>query len=153
MALLAAACVNTVTHGHLKEDESLASIKVGSTTKAEALKALGSPSSESNFGPLTWYYVSSIKQNRSLFAPEITDQRVVEVGFNDQGVVASIKQYSLSDSKKIEVAQRTTPAEGQSLGFFEQLMGNLGRFNKDDTSTGVSHTHSTIGAPGGYPSI
>ena len=151
MAVLSA-CVTTVTQGHLKEDEAISAIHIGTTTKDEALKALGSPSSQSSFGPLAWYYVSSVKKNRSLFAPTIADQRVLEIGFDNKGVVSSIRNYSLADSKNIEIASRTTPAEGQTLGFFEQIMSNLGRFNKDDNSSGVSHTHSTIGAPGGYPS-
>jgi outer membrane protein assembly factor BamE (lipoprotein component of BamABCDE complex) len=151
MLLLASACVNTVTRGHLKEDEAISSIKEGVTTKAEALKALGSPSSESSFGPPTWYYVSSIRQNRSVFAPEVVDQHVIEIAFNANGVVSSLKQYSLKDSKEIQLASRTTPSEGQSLGFFEQILANLGRFNKDtDSSTSNSHTHGNTN-PSGYP--
>jgi len=153
MLLIMASCVTTVTHGHLKEDEALANIKVGATTKDEALKALGSPSSESSFGPTTWYYVSSIKQTRSLFAPEITDQHVIEIAFDAGGIVSSIKQYALKDSQDIQIASRTTPSEGQQLGFFEQIFSNLGRFNKnaDDSGISNSHTHGSGGAPTGYP--
>jgi len=153
MLVLMASCINTVAHGHLKEDEALSNIKVGTTTKAEALHALGSPSSESSFGPTTWYYVSSIRQNRSIFSPQIIDQHVTEIAFDGSGVVASVKEYALKDGKNIEIATRTTPTEGQHLGFFEQIMGNLGRFNKDDSGTSNSHTHGNTGvpSPSGYP--
>jgi outer membrane protein assembly factor BamE (lipoprotein component of BamABCDE complex) len=148
--MLSASCVNTVNRGHLKEDEALSTIKVGVTTRAEVAKQLGSPSSESSFGNKTWYYVSSIRQNRAAFAPQIVEQHTIEIAFDANDVVSSLKEYSLADSKNIEIAKRTTPAEGQQLGFFEQIVANLGRFNKKDDGISNNHGHSST-APTGYP--
>ena len=149
--LLLLACATTVPHGHLKEDEALSSIKVGTTTQAEVTKALGSPSSQSTFGPPTWYYISSIQEQRSILPPKKLDQHVVEIAFDSSGVVTELKQYALSDSKNIEVATATTPTEGQKLGFFEQMIDNLGRFNKPTNATSNAHTHGDTGIPTGYP--
>ncbi len=146
--------MNTVKRGHLKEDEAISSFKEGVTTKAEVLKELGSPSSESSFGVPTWYYVSSIRATRSVFAPEVVDQHVIEIVFDSGGVMTSLKQYSLKDSKDVQIASRVTPTEGQHLGMFEQMLSNLGRFNKDDSGISNSHTHGNTnpsGAGGGYP--
>ena len=85
----------------------------------------GSPSSESTFGPLTWYYVSSIHEHRSIMPEKVVDQHVIEIAFDSNGVVTSLKQYTLADGKNIEVASDTTPTEGQRLGFFEQIFDNL----------------------------
>ncbi len=143
-------CLNTVTRGHLKEDEALSHIKTGITSKSEVAKELGTPSSESSFGDKTWYYISTIKQNRSVFAPTIVDQHTIEIIFDASDVVSSIKEYSLADSKNIQVAQRITPTEGEHLGFFEQIFANLGRFNKDDNGVSNNHGHSSTN-PSGYP--
>ena len=154
MILLISACANTVNRGHLKEDEAISSIKEGVTTKAEVVKGLGSPSSESSFGNPTWFYVSSIRQTRSVFAPEVVDQHVIEIAFDSNNVVTSLKQYSLKDGKNVEIASRVTPTEGQHLGVFEQMLSNLGRFNKDTTdSTSNSHSHGNTNpsGAGGYP--
>jgi len=148
--LALSSCVNTVTRGHLKEDEAISHIKIGITSKSEVAKELGSPSSESSFGDKTWYYISTIKQNRSIFAPRIVDQHTTEILFDANDIVASIKEYSLADSKKIAIAERITPTEGQHLGFFEQIFANLGRFNKDDGGTSNNHGHSST-SPTGYP--
>lgn len=151
MALLLVACATTVPRGHLKEDESLTEIKIGVTTKDQVQKLLGSPSSESTFGPTTWYYMSSIHLNRSVLATKITDQHVVEIAFNQDGLVTAMRQYTLADSKEVEVATDTTPTEGQKLGFFEQILANLGRFNNNsDNGVSNSHTHGPT-VPGGYP--
>jgi hypothetical protein len=74
----------------------------------------------------------------------------VEIAFDANDVVSSVKQYSLADSKNIQIAERTTPTEGQHLGFFEQIFANLGRFNKDTNGNPASNTHGSS-APTGYP--
>lgn len=151
MLALLIACATETTGGHLKEDELLSSVKIGATSKDEVAKLLGYPSSESSFGPSTWYYISTTHRNRSVFATKVVDQRVLEIAFNNAGTVASIKQYALADGKNVQIATDTTPTEGQKLGFFEQILGNLGRFNNNaDNSASNSHTH---GNPmPGYPS-
>ncbi len=148
--VLLSACVTTVNRGHLKEDEAVSHIKVGVTTRGEVAKELGTPSSESSFGNKTWYYISTIKQNRSILSPKIVDQHAIEIVFDSNDVVSSLKEYSLADSKHIEIARQVTPTEGQHLGFFEQIFANLGRFNKNDNGASNSHTHGST-APTGYP--
>lgn len=148
--LILASCSNIVNRGHLKEDEEVAKIKAGITSRADVVKNLGTPSSESSFGPKTWYYITVIRETRSILPPKILDQHVVEIVFDSRDVVTSVKTYSMSDAKNIQIAQRVTPSEGQHLGFFEQIFANLGRFNKnDDNSTSNDHGHAPN--PTGYP--
>jgi len=144
------ACANTVNRGHLKEDQVIGNIKPGITEKSQVLKMFGSPSSESTFGVPTWYYISTIKENRSILASKIVDQNVIEIAFDSNGIVDTVKQYSLGDKKDIEIAKQITPTEGQSLGFFEQIFANLGRFNKD-SGGGVGNRHGSGTSPSGYP--
>jgi outer membrane protein assembly factor BamE (lipoprotein component of BamABCDE complex) len=145
MTLLVIACSMPVTRGHIHEAEAVKAIKIGVTSKDEVQKLLGSPSSESSFGLMTWYYISGVKNVRSLLKPEITEQNVTEIAFDGSGVVSSIKEYTLADGKKIDIAKRVTATEGQQLGFFEQIMGNLGRFNKEGSG---SPRRKTPGVPG-----
>lgn len=151
LVIFLAACANNVNSGHLKEDEALTSIKAGTTTRAEVARQLGSPSSESSFAPKSWYYISSIKRTRSLFAPKIVDEHTVEIAFDSNDVVSGVKEYSLKDSKDIQIVKRVTPTEGQHLGFFEQIFANLGRFNKEGASSGIHNSHAPGTSPNGYP--
>lgn len=144
-------CAHTVNTGHLKEDEALTNIKVGTTTRVEVAKQLGSPSCESSFSPKTWYYVSSIQKASAILPPKIVDEHTVEIAFDQNDVVSSIKEYSLKDSKNIEMVKRSTPTEGEKLSFFEQVFANLGRFNKDNGTNGVQNTHAPLPSPNGYP--
>lgn len=147
MALLIVACSTPVSHGYVHDEEAIKAIKPGVTTKDEVQQSLGSPSSESSFGLITWYYISSVKNTRSLLPPKVTEQNVTEIAFDGGGVVSSVKDYTLADGKKVDVVKRITPTEGQQLGFFEQILGNLGRFNKE--GSGTTGRHSSAGIPGG----
>ena len=149
--IILASCANNVNRGHLKEDEAVAKIKAGISTRGDVLNALGSPSSESSFGNKTWFYITSIKETRSIMPPKIIDQKVTEIAFDAGDMVTSIKQYSLADSKNVEIAKRVTPSEGQQLGFFEQIFANLGRFNKDDNGISNNHGNRSGTSPTGYP--
>jgi outer membrane protein assembly factor BamE (lipoprotein component of BamABCDE complex) len=148
---LLAACATDVTRGHPAEAEFLASVKPGVTTQAETLRLLGSPSSQSSFGPPTWYYISSVRQTRAVFAPRILDQHVTEIDFDANKKVSEIKQYTFADSKPVAMNGHVTPSEGQSLGFFEQIVSNLGRFNKQSGSGGGINNSHTHGNPSGVP--
>lgn len=141
MALLMVACTTPVSHGHIHEEEAIQSIKPGAT-RDQVLQALGSPSSESSFGLVTWYYVSTTKNVHSLLEAEVVQQDVTEVAFDGTGTVTKVNRYTLADGKKIALVKRITPTEGQQLGFFEQILSNLGRFNKDSSSGAVSRRPS-----------
>ena len=105
-------------------------LNVGESQKEDVTRALGSPSSTSDFGEETWYYISARKERQAFFAPEVTDQKVVKITFDENGIMKSMKRYTLEDGKEVVMVEKTTPTEGHSLGFFEQILGNIGRFNK-----------------------
>lgn len=126
--------------GHTKN------IVIGTTTRDDVRQLLGSPSLTNNFGEETWYYVSKKKEAVAFLKPKITDQHVTAVTFDPSGVVNKLEKKALKDSKQVAIAKEVTPSEGQQLGFFEQMLGNVGRFNASDN---MNRTRSTINSPGG----
>jgi len=105
-------------------------ITIGKTTKDEVLATFGSPSSQASFGDETWYYISERKEATAFLKPEVVDQKVVRLTFDTNGVVSNMETFDKSSSKDFDVAKRVTPTEGHQLGFVEQILGNIGRFNK-----------------------
>ncbi|MBV8121960.1 MAG: outer membrane protein assembly factor BamE [Alphaproteobacteria bacterium] len=130
-ALLAlAACSTTVEQrGNLPRSDLVAQIHPGKTTKDQVIKILGSPSSVSVFSDKDWYYISARTQQYAFFTPDVLDQQVYIVDFNDDGVVRGVEHKTLRDGKVVQPVARVTPAPGRELSFFEQLVGNLGKFN------------------------
>ena len=50
------------------------------------------------------------------------------VKFDENGYVESIEEVSDLEPLNVEYVSKETPTEGHSLGFFEQILGNVGRF-------------------------
>jgi outer membrane protein assembly factor BamE (lipoprotein component of BamABCDE complex) len=121
---------NVDQRGNLPNPDKLAEIHAGTTTKDEVAKILGTPSSVSVFNnDKSWYYISRRTSQTAFFEPDVLDQQVYIVNFDDQGVVKAVDHKALEDGKEITPVARATPAPGRELSFLEQLIGNLGKFN------------------------
>jgi outer membrane protein assembly factor BamE (lipoprotein component of BamABCDE complex) len=141
--LLLAGCEGQVaTHGDPLDEVELARLQPGTHTRADVARLIGSPSSVPLFDPNTWYYISNREETLAFFAPESIERQVVTIRFGDDGVVTAIDKFGLERGEKVDIVSRETPSFGQSPTVVQQLMGNLGRFNKESTGPGG-------GGPGG----
>lgn len=129
LALVLAGCtISEDQRGNLPDPDKLAQVKPGSTTKEQVVKILGSPSSESTFDDDTWYYISRKTKQVAFFSPDLLDQQVFIVDFDNKGVVRDLGHKSMADGIPVSPAPGATPAPGRELSFMEQLIGNIGRF-------------------------
>src|SRR3546814_13512823 len=90
-AVTLAGCAPTVaTRGNLVEDTRLAQIQPGVSTRDDVAVILGTPTTVSTFEDNIWYYIGQRTEKSAFWNPEIVDRRVLEVTFDDQGVVRTI---------------------------------------------------------------
>ncbi len=130
------ACVATVDQrGNLPEPDKFAQIRPGTTTREQVAKILGTPSSTGVFDDKNWYYISRRTKQVAFFDPDVLDQQVYIVNFDATGVVRAVDHKDLKDARDIEPAPGATPAPGRELTFLEQVLGNIGRFNKGGSSS------------------
>ena len=130
--VVAAGCTPKVeTHGYVLSEDRIEEVKPGIHTRADVAELLGSPSNVATFNDTTWYYVSKRIEKFAFFDPKVLDQQVVMVKFEDSGFVEGVVRYDLADGQVIEPVPRKTVTRGKELGFFEQIFGNIGRFNKE----------------------
>lgn len=135
---LAACSPRITTHGHVPDPEALDRIRPGVHNELEVAQFLGTPSTTVLFGEPTWLYITERTEAYAFLEPEVVDQRVVAIAFNDAGVVTQVDQYVLEDGILVDPVTRTTPTYGKQLGLLEQLVGNIGRFaGQDDAPSGV----------------
>lgn len=115
--------------GYQVDQQSLDQIKVGATTKPQALALMGTPSTTSTVGGDAWYYIGQ-KMSRALaFMPaKMTDQSVLAIYFDKSGKVARIANYGMQDGKVFDFVSRTTPTGGQEPNFLRNIMTGLFRF-------------------------
>jgi len=143
-----AGCGATVDQrGNLPETDKLAEIRPGTTTRDQVVKILGTPSSTGAFDDKNWFYISRKTEQFAFLNPKVLDQQVYIVRFDGNGVVASVDRKDLQDGRDIQPVPGATPAPGRELTFIEQVLGNLGRFNKGGGRAGEPEAK----APGPNP--
>ena len=123
-----AAC--TPTHnvrGNLIEDYQLEDIQAGVDGRSDILRKLGSPTTRAPFDDDVWYYLGQETEKRGVFDPEVKNERVVVVFFNDDGMVEKI-EYVDTNRMNIPVARDKTHTSGNEMTVMQQLLGNIGRF-------------------------
>lgn len=127
-----AGCTPTqATRGNIVEDYRMAEIVPGVSTRTSVLQSLGSPTTEAPFDPNVWYYIGQKTEKTGIFDPKVVDKKVVVVAFNTDGVVDTIEEVK-ADQIDIPHVRRKTPTSGNEITVLQQLLGNVGRFNKQD---------------------
>jgi outer membrane protein assembly factor BamE (lipoprotein component of BamABCDE complex) len=138
LALAASACTPRIDQrGNKPDEEQVVLINPGVDDKNRVAELIGTPSTISTFDDRTWYYISKRTEQTAFFDPDVIDQEILAISFDEQGVVDNMRIYGPEDGRTIAYVDRTTPTEGNELTFFQQLLGNLGRFNPegDDAPT------------------
>jgi len=116
--------------GYQVDQETVSQIKVGATTKPEALSLLGTPSTTSTVGGDAWYYIGQKMHQAVAFMPvQMTDQHVLAVYFDKGGKVSRVANYGMQDGKVFDYVSRTTPTGGTEPDFLRNIMGGLFRFS------------------------
>jgi outer membrane protein assembly factor BamE (lipoprotein component of BamABCDE complex) len=126
-----AGCQSTVDiRGFVPDDASLEQIQVGLQQRDDVRELLGTPSTTTPFGDETWLYISRRTVSNPFFQPKVLDQQVVAIVFDARGIVADVRKLDFADGKLVSHLARVTPSPGKELNFLEQLVGNVGRFNR-----------------------
>ena len=136
LLLALSACTPTeAVRGNLLQNYQLAEVKVGVDTQSDVTHKLGSPTTIAPFDSNTWYYMGQRTSKRGILDPKILEERVVTVTFSSSGVVQMVKD---DRPKRLDFPydHSKTPTSGNDVTVMQQMIGNLGKFNKADTGKG-----------------
>lgn len=117
------------THGYVPAEAYVKRVQIGEDSRADVVSKIGRPSTTAAFENTEWYYISRSTVTRAFLAPKATEQKVMVLAFDADGLVQSIDRYGLQDGQVVDLVTRTTPTRGKRLTFLQQLLGNVGRFN------------------------
>ncbi|MEM8647386.1 MAG: outer membrane protein assembly factor BamE [Pseudomonadota bacterium] len=130
LALTLVACSPVIDHrGYLPRGQDVQKLQVGmSKTEVEAL--LGSPSTTAtvNTSGDSYYYVSSVVEQKPVFGAEVQDRQVIAVRFDIEDRVQNFAHYGLEDGRIVDFISRETPTEGREASLIREFFGNLGKF-------------------------
>lgn len=132
LCLLAACTPRIDARGNLPESDRVLRIEPGVHTRQDVMALLGSPSTVGTFQGEAWYYVSKRTETVAFLEPEVKDRNIIVVLFDPQtGIVKDVRGIGLEDGADVHMVERETPTSGRSVSFFQQIFGNIGKFNKE----------------------
>ena len=122
----------------MPNEEAIAEIKAGATSRDQVRRLLGSPTTVGTFDDKRWYYITRKTETASFDRTSLLEQEILILDFDDGGFV---KDYQLikgdENNEEVPIVSRETPTKGRELGFFEQILGNFGG-NRTTKTTGPS---------------
>lgn len=151
-ALVATGCNPVLrTHGYVPTaDAKPQEINPSSDTKASVLAALGSPSVEGTFDEDveqdTWYYINQVRERYAYLRPQVQEQTITAISFNEDGQVTKVAEYGIDDRRVVNYENRETPTRGRQLSVLEQIFGTIGRIPTDRIG---GSNQDVPGGPGG----
>lgn len=147
LILAAAGCTPTVSnHGHRLDPDLLAQITPGVTSREQVARTLGSPSSMATFNDRSWYYVSQRSERLSFYQSDVTEQDVVRIDFDANGIVTHVQRHGLEQAQAITPDPNKTRTLGNELTVVQQFIGNVGRFNSNPEAASQAAASAARGA-------
>lgn len=116
--------------GNLLQDYQISSVQAGVDTRSEVMRKLGSPTTTAPFDDKVWYYLGQETEKRGILDPEVKSERIVAVFFDENGIVTKLENVD-PHRNDVPYVREKTPTSGQELTVMQQLLGNMGRFNKN----------------------
>lgn len=120
----------TYLHGYTFEQSDIDFIAIHKSTRDDVIRELGSPTSKSNFGDSTYYYINFKTEKTAFFDPKVVEQKVLAITFNKKDQVSKIIQHTLDDRNQIAFSEDKTEIQGNYMTPAEQMLSNIGKFNK-----------------------
>jgi len=120
--------------GNRVEDDDVAQLVPGTSTRRDVIALLGSPSTKATFDDNTWIYASQVTRPVIGGMHSIEEQRVYVLTFDGKGVLTGTQKKTEADSLPVDVVTRTTPSPGTEATLLQQLLGNVGRFTSAPSS-------------------
>ena len=135
LAVANVACApRTANRGNIPTVSQLEKLKVGEHSKVYVRGILGTPSTFGTFDKDVWYYIGRRIEKWAFFDEKVLEQQIVVVYFDPKGTIEHIQTYDKSDSREVEIVEGKTATSGHKLSVIEQIIGNLGRFNRPGSS-------------------
>ena len=98
-------------HGVTALDVKANKVKILNSNKNDVLKILGIPSTKSYFDENLWFYIERKNINQSVFKlgkSKIKTNNVLELSFNEQGIVLNKKLYNVENMNDLKIAKDIT---------------------------------------------
>ena len=136
--LLITACTPmTATRGNILDDYQMKELQPGLDTRDDVVRKIGSPTTIAPFDDKTWYYIGQKTSKKGIMDAKVTEERIVAIVFAEDGMVDKVLERK-DGREDIPLVQRKTPTTGNEFTVMQQLLGNLGKFNNQNTNAATT---------------
>tara|TARA_B100001121_G_C18605210_1_gene581458 strand:+ start:268 stop:726 length:459 start_codon:yes stop_codon:yes gene_type:complete len=129
--LLTISCVNNKVinnHGPSALDLKSNKIEISRSNKNDILQLLGKPSTESLFNENKWFYIERKKVNQSILKlgkQKIDKNYILEIDFDNYGIVKTKKLYSLKDMNNLKIDKDKTYNDYDKQSYIQKVMSSI----------------------------
>jgi outer membrane protein assembly factor BamE (lipoprotein component of BamABCDE complex) len=97
-------------------------------SKVEVEALLGSPSTTAtiNLSGDSYYYISSVVEQRAFLKPTEVERQVVAIRFDAKTTGAKLRPLRAGGWPVVNFSDRTTPTRGREMSILQQLISNAG---------------------------
>ncbi len=135
--LFFSACSKDINvRGNLPDEEALSQLSPGNQTRQDVEQILGTPSHKAIFDNEKWFYISSQTTQFAFYPIEELKRNITVVEFDQRGILKDISKLNIEDGKNVVLSEKITPTMGREYSLIEQLIGNLGRFDRGKPEAG-----------------
>lgn len=114
--------------GFVEDDQLIQSLQTGVDNKTSVQKTLGRPTIVSEIDPNTWFYVSQKTRQFAFLKPTPEMHKVLVLSFDAKGNLSKVQKIGREQIVNIQPVQDKTPTRGKETGFWDQLLGDVGKF-------------------------
>lgn len=136
VGLLSACQKNLNVYGQFPTADEVAQLRPQQHNRGDVVRILGTPSHLSNFNDSRWYYISQTRDETIKFRSKKSQQVVLELAFDDQGILQSMQAYTLVDGVPVVPSADRTATYGRNATLLEEVLGSIGRFGSSKGKAG-----------------
>ena len=115
-------------HGMTSLEIKAKKIVVEQSNKNDVLEIIGRPSTVSLFDSNDWFYIEREKTNQSVFKlgkSKINKNNVLEISFNEYGIVETKKLINIDNMNKLKVEKKITEKNYDKRSGIGKLLKSL----------------------------
>ena len=125
--IIITSCVNKkIVNGQIPDGEMLTKLRLNEDNKQVIDQLLGSPSFKGEFGDNSYYYFSTISDKIAFLEPDLIEQKIIQLKFDDKNILSKVYLFEKNDSKEILMSSNSTKTTGREISILEQMISNFG---------------------------
>ena len=130
MSFVLTSCSPTIQNNGLSEVKfNKIKIEIGKTSKKDLIRKYGPPIFQSVFNDNIIYYVSHKTSYKLLDKLKTKKLLIYEIYLNKKNIVKNFQEYSEKDALNIEISDKATGNDKNSVFILKEILNNMRRKN------------------------